>query len=202
MWVSPPRSAPIQLCLRLSAEPSNIPAPAPSLQALPTPDLGGKGVGALARKCRHQRDSRPYPRLPLCVGGGPESQNCPTVSKLRGLSPQHAGVKGAINPAQAAAGPEPRAPGSPQLSAPFLSLLLPVPGTLFLGLGGGEAVSDPSPSFGSTWQASSISDTDLGLQCQAQRKCSPTPAIQLVPMLKKWETETVRQGPQMRPRSL
>ena len=93
MWVSPPRSAPIQLCLRLSAEPSNIPAPAPSLQALPTPDLGGKGVGALARKCRHQRDSRPYPRLPLCVGGGPESQNCPTVSKLRGLSPQHAGVK-------------------------------------------------------------------------------------------------------------
>lgn len=126
------------------------------------------------------------------MGGGLENQNCPTVSKLPGLSLQHAGVKGAINPAQAVAGPEPRAAGSPQLSALSLSLLLPVPGTLFLGLGGGEAVSDPSSSFGSIWQASSISDTDFGLHHQAQRKCSPTPAMQLVPMLKKWETETVR----------
>lgn len=57
MWVSPPHFAPTQLCLRLSAEPSNIPAPAPSLQALLTPDLGGKAVGAVARRCRHQRDS-------------------------------------------------------------------------------------------------------------------------------------------------
>ena len=85
---------------------------------------------------------------------------------------------------------------------PSLFSALPVSGTLFLGLGAGEAVSDTSHSFGNTWQESSISDTDLGLQCQAKRKCSPTPTMKLVPMLKKWETETVRQRPQMRPRSL
>lgn len=72
---------------------------------------------------------------------------------------------------------------------PTLFSALPVSETLFLGLGAGEAVSDPSRSFGSTWQESSISDTYLGLQCQAKRKCSPTPTIQLVPMLKKWETK-------------